>query len=135
MEAQRSKLLIIDAVINVVLGALLLFLPGTTIAFLGLPYADTLFYVSVLGAVLLGIGFALFMETSGRLRMRGLGLAGAVIINFLGAGTVVVWLIIDPFHMPTRGYVVLWSVAALVIGTGVVEIFSLARHRNRNEDK
>ena len=54
-----------------------------------------------------------------------MGLAGAVVINLLAGGTVLVWLIVDPFAMPVRGYVVLWAVVALVIGTAVVELRAL----------
>ena len=134
MQIPKSTLLLADSFINLAFGVFLLFLPGTTIVFFGLPETNTLFYVSVLGAVLLGIGIALFLETLDRPQLRGLGLAGAIAINFLGAGAVAVWLLIDPFHMPTRGYIVLWSVVALVIGIGAIELFGEIRHRHRNED-
>jgi len=122
-----SRLLALDAVINLGLGLCLLAAPGTTLAVLGLPPADTLFYVSVLGAVLTGIGIALWIER-GR-PGRGLGLTGAIVINLLGAGTVAVWLVIDPFDLPLRGYVVLWVVVGLVLGTAAVEVRALLRGR------
>ncbi len=127
-EQQRLTLLAIDSIINVVLGICLLAMPGATIEFFGLPGTDTDFYVTVLGAVLLGTGIALWIERRNQDRWRGLGLVGAIVINTLGAGTVLVWLLLDPFTMPTRGYVVLWTVTVIVLGTGLVELAALLRH-------
>ncbi|MDQ2091295.1 hypothetical protein [Marimonas arenosa] len=126
-ERHRKGLLAIDAVINVVLGVCLLVFPGQTIAFFGLPVTGTYFYVTVLGAVLLGIGIALWIERRNEDRWRGLGLAGAIAINILAAGTVLVWLLVDPFNMPARGYVVLWTVTIVVLGTGLVELAAVVR--------
>ena len=128
-EAHRLRLLETDSLINILLGIALLFFPSTTIAFFGLPTTDTVFYVTILGAVLLGIGIALWLERKNDDRWRGLGLVGAVVINLLGGGTVFVWLVIDPFRMPIRGYVVLWVVSIVVVGTAVVEMLALARNK------
>ena len=132
--ADHLKLLAIDSIINVVLGSCLLFIPGATIRFFGLPPTDTNFYVTVLGAVLLGIGIALWIERHNEERWRGLGLGGAVIINTLGAGTVLVWLILDPFNMPLHGYLVLWSVALIVLGTGLIELAAIFRRSTRSSN-
>ena len=126
-ETQRLRLLEIDSVINVVLGAALLGVPEATIAFFGLPPADELFYVSILGAVLIGIGIALWVERKNDAQWRGLGLFGAVVINLIAGGVLCVWLVIDPFSIPTRGYVVLWAIAVVVIATGAAELVALMR--------
>ena len=126
-EQQRLTLLAIDSIINLVLGICLLSMPGATIEFFGLPETDSHFYVTVLGAVLLGIGIALWIERRNEDRWRGLGLVGAMVINMLGAGTVLVWLLLDPFTMPARGYFVLWSVTVMVLGTALVELAALLR--------
>ena len=60
----KDLLLMIDAIINLILGAVLLFVPRLTIEFLGLPAENTYFYPSILGAVLFGIGIALLMVLS-----------------------------------------------------------------------
>ena len=126
MDRQRTnRLLALDAAINLVLGLCLLVLPRATIAALGLPQTGTLFYVALLGAVLTGIAIALWLERGGL--GRGLGLPGAIAINLLGAGTVAVWLVRDPFDMPLRGYVVLWAVVVLVLGTAALELRALRR--------
>ncbi len=126
-EQLRRNLLAIDAIINVVLGVSLLAFPGQIITLFGLPETNSYFYVTVLGAVLLGIGIALWIERRNADRWRGLGLGGAIIINMLGAGTVFVWLLVDPFDLPTRGYVVLWAVVIIVLGTGLVELVAMMR--------
>ena len=128
-ESHRLRLLGVDSIINLVLGAALLTLPQATITFFGLPATDTAFYVSLLGAILLGIGVALWIERKNDSNWRGLGLLGAVVINLLGGGTVFVWLVIDPFVMPLRGYLVLWLIVFLVLGTAAIELLALRQRR------
>jgi protein-S-isoprenylcysteine O-methyltransferase Ste14 len=78
--------LIIDAVINLILGVLLLLLvpfPEQLPRVLGVPKAANPFYPSVFGAVLLGIGIALLIEIfrTNPQQLVGLGLGSAVAIN------------------------------------------------------
>ena len=128
-EAHRLRLLEVDSIVNLLLGIALLGMPEATIAFFGLPATDEVFYVSILGAVLFGIGVALWVERKNDQLWRGLGLFGALVINLVAGATVCAWLIIDPFAIPARGYVVLWTVAVVVIGIGVVELIELMRRR------
>lgn len=102
-------------------------MPEATIAFLGLPATEEVFYVSILGAVLIGIGIALWVERTNDEQWRGLGLFGAVVINLVAGGVLCVWLVIDPFSIPARGYVVLWTVAIIVVATGAAELAALMR--------
>ena len=53
---KRSALLMADAIINLVLGVLLLFFPPALVRLLGLPQTEQSFYPSILGAVLFGRG-------------------------------------------------------------------------------
>lgn len=89
------------------MGSLLLFIPHIGIELCGLPEANTYSYGSILGAVLLGIGIALLVERHFDRRLRGLGFTGASAINFVAAGAVAIWLLVDPFAMPLSGYVIL----------------------------
>ena len=132
MERASGFLLLTDAFINLALGAMLLFIPHVSIELFGLPPTNTYFYASILGAVLFGIGIALLIERFRAPRFRGLGLAGAISINFVAAGAVAIWLLADPFEMPFRGYLILWSVVALVIGTGIAELIIESRQRSRS---
>ena len=119
----HKTLLCIDAVINLVLGTLLLIYPQSLVEALGLPPVRSAFFPSVLGGVLIGIGIALLL--AGRGGANGLGLDGAIAINLCGAGVVVGWLLVSPDAIPTRGRWTLWTVAAVVIGIGLIEL----RHR------
>jgi uncharacterized membrane protein HdeD (DUF308 family) len=128
-ESRKSLLLTVDSIINLILGGALLFLPRQTILFFGLPPTTTYFYVTVLGAVLFGIGIALWLEKRNDRQWRGLGLGGAIIINVLGAVIVLYWLVTDSFDLPFRGYAVLYSIVVIVFCTALLEIWSIVRRR------
>jgi len=125
MRARHKSLLLLDGAINLILGVVLLLFPVGVVDLLGLPPTTTNFYPSILGAVLAGIGVALLVERFGANKgVRGLGLGGAIAINVCGAGILLVWLLVDPFDIPTRGYVVLWTVATVVLVIAGVELFT-----------
>lgn len=118
-------LLALDAAINLILGLLLLLLPAGVLAFLGLPSTDTYFYSSILGGVIFGIGVALALEWwRGGAGLSGLGLAGAIAINLCGGGTLLYWLLFGETEIPLSGSITLWIVAVVVIGIGLLELFS-----------
>jgi len=125
MKKKVQLLLAADAIINLLLGLLLLLLPTELLEVLGLPPTDTFFYTSILGGVIFGIGVALSLERWGTpMGIRGLGLGGAIAINLCGGGTLLFWLIVGNLDLPLRGLVTLWIVAILVIGIGLVELIS-----------
>ncbi len=124
----RKTLLFADAVINLLLGALLLLYPQWLVEALGLPKTMTAFYPSILGGVLFGIGIALLVAHRGG--AHGLGLDGAIAINLCGAGVLAAWLVLSPGTFTTRGRVTLWTVAILVIGIGLVELGHRARAKS-----
>jgi len=119
MHPTERSLLLVDAIANLLLGSLLLCFPLGVDRLLGLPSSQSSFYPSILGGVILGIGIALLLARAGR---PGLGVDGAIVINLIGAGVLVVWLIARPPLIPTRGMMTLWVVAVVVAGIGVVEI-------------
>ncbi|MEA3441387.1 MAG: hypothetical protein U9R58_14010, partial [Chloroflexota bacterium] len=121
----KGLLLIVDGIVNLVLGILLLIFPRGIVAALGAPVSTSKFYPSILGAVLFGIGLALLMEHFGSDRgIRGLGLGGAIVINLCGAITLAFWLLSGKLQIPTRGNIVLWTIAGIVLVIGLVEISS-----------
>ena len=123
MESRHKSLLLIDGVVNLILGLVLLLYPAGIVELLGLAPTATFFFVIILGAVLFGIGIALLIELYGIPRkVRGLGLGGAVAINLCGAGALVIWLVISPFSLPIRGKIILWSVAIVVSTLAFAEI-------------
>ena len=123
MKAKHRVLLAIDALANLALGAILLFFPAGLMDLLGLPKTDTYFYATILGGVIFGIGIALLLELYGaRAQVRGLGLGGAIAINLCGGGVLLGWLLFGGLDLPLRGWIVLWTVAIVVLGIGVAEI-------------
>ncbi|MDJ0721627.1 MAG: hypothetical protein QNJ04_08345 [Desulfobacterales bacterium] len=125
MNAGHRRLLVIDAAVNLLLGLLLLLFPSGIAAWLGAPTAVSAFYPSILGAVLFGIGLALVLEVKRTgPGPRGLGTAGAICINFCGAGVLAAWLIAAPPAVPLRGQILLWSIAIGVLAIGLVELLS-----------
>jgi len=120
---KEDFLLTSDAIINLILGLLLLFLPLGIDEMLGVPVPHNYFYSSILGAVLAGIGIALLIE---RFRsdkdISGLGLAGAIAINLPGAFILIYWLLFGELHIPLRGFILLWIIALIVLVTGIVEL-------------
>jgi hypothetical protein len=125
VNARHKLLLAVDGAVNVILGTLLLLSPFGLIELLGLPPAGSLFYPVILGAVLLGIGLALFLELLGSPRqVRGLGLGGAIVINLIGASALIAWLVFGSPAIALRGRALLWAVGLLVFLIAVAELAS-----------
>jgi hypothetical protein len=122
-DLRKKALLTLDGVVNLALGVLLALFPRNVAEQLGLPVPSSSFYASILGGVLVGIGLALLIQRFKRSPgTTGLGMEGAMVINFAGAAVLVVWLISGQLDIPTSGYVLLWFVALLVLGIGCAEI-------------
>ena len=123
MKAKSKTLLLIDGIVNLLLGILLLLFPFGIAQLLGVPQPNSNFYPTILGAVIFGIGIALLLEAYGEPRgIHGLGLHGAIAINFCGAGVLTLWLISAPLNLPLRGYVILWTCAIVVLVLGFIEL-------------
>lgn len=124
----RATLLTIDGIVNLTLGILLILFPPPLVAFLGIPTAPR-FYPTILGAVLLGIGIALFLERGFKgWRGSGLGLDGAVVINLCGGLVLGGWLVLGDLALPLRGTLFLWILVIFLVGISSAEI--MARIRN-----
>ena len=122
MEQKHKILLVIDGIINLILGLLLLLFPLGIANIFGVPESDINFYPSILGAIF-GIGIALIIEVYGAPKgIRGLGLGGAIAINLCGAGVLLAWLLLKRFDIPLRGQIILWSIALIVILVGLIEL-------------
>jgi len=137
MERKQEILLSVDGIINVVLGILLLLFPFGISEILGVPKSNTNFYPTILGGVIFGIGIALFIERYGfKYNIRGLGLGGAIAINICGAMVLLIWLLINPFTLHIKGYIILWVIAVGVLLVGIIEFVSKSwRYPNDNESR
>lgn len=118
---RSSKILLVDALINLILGVLLVAFPKSVVDLLGVPQTEVTFYPSILGAILIGIALALLIEYLRRpSAAAGLGVNGAIAINLCGAVLLVGWLLNGKLVIPLRGHVFLWGLsAALVLISGV----------------
>ena len=120
---KASIVLLADAIINYALGILCilyLFIVET----IGVPIVENSFYPNILGAVLFGIGIALTIECYRKQgRMVGLGLGGAVAINLSGGLVLILWLIFGDLNIPLRGHFFLWSLASILVGISLFEVF------------
>ena len=121
--ANHKTLLMFDGLINLILGTVLLIFPSSLVAFLGVPPAQSAFYPSILGGVLLGIAVALFVESrSTHASTSGLGLLGAVCINLCGGLVLCGWLLLGELELPLRGSIFLWSLVALLVAISSIEL-------------
>ena len=124
MKNEDRILLLIDSVVNIVLGLVLLAFPLGSGEILGLPISEKNFYPAILGAVLLGIGIALFIEVKFYDRgKRGLGLDGAIIINIVASVVLIIILIFGQLNISTTGLTILWVVGLSVLIIGLAEYF------------
>lgn len=124
MKNEEKILLIVDGVVNILLGLVLLTFPFGSGEILGLPKSENNFYPMILGAVLLGIGIALFIEVIYFYkRKRGLGLDGAIVINMAASVVLILILIFGQLNVSTTGLIILWIVGLSVLIIGFVEYF------------
>jgi len=120
---RRATLLTIDAIINLLLGVLLIAFSDRLVGLLGVPPADHGFYPNILGGVLFGIGIALIMERGNSTGTGlGLGLGGAIAINLCGGLVLAGWLVFGDLTLPARGLFFLWFLVVLLIGISSVEL-------------
>ena len=120
---RRVRLLTIDAIINLLLGVLLIAFSDGLVELLGVPPAAHGFYPSILGGVLFGIGIALMIESHGTTGSGvGLGLSGAIAINLCGGLVLCGWLVFGDLSLPLRGLIFLWFLFVLLVGISVVEL-------------
>ena len=122
MKEKHKILLTIYGIANVILGLVLLLYPFGIDTLFCLPIPEINFYPTILVAVIFGIGIALLIERySNNKNFHGLGIAGAIIINYCGGITLLIWLLFFPLNIPFHGYIILWFVAVIVLVIGILE--------------
>jgi hypothetical protein len=131
---RHRALLLADAIVNLVLGVLLLLTwpHGDLLArWLGVPVPGTPFYASILGAVLVGIGIALLIERRRALHLSavGLGLGGAIAINLCGGIALAAWLLFGRLDLPLRGWLLLGTLDVTLLAISVLELTAHPRVR------
>ena len=125
---RKTNILFVDSVLNFLIGVLLLIFPRGIIEFLGIPMVRNAFYPGILGAILMGIGIALFYEWFGKKSdIVGLGIGGAIIINACVGLALLAWLLFGGLDMPARGHVILWCLVLIVFIVILVEIIKVKK--------
>ena len=131
-----NKLLRLDAVINFFLWILLLLtipFPQQLSAFLGVPMIEQGFYSSIMGAVFMGIGVSLLLESNRQTdqQMIGLGLVGAITINLCGGFVLLGWLLFGNLNLPLQGSIFLWVIAIILVGISSVELIAYRKAQSK----
>jgi uncharacterized membrane-anchored protein len=126
MKKEDKILLVIDSAVNIVIGIILLCFPLGIGDYLRLPNSDNNFYPTLLGALIFGIGIALFIEykysDNGK---RGLGIEGAIIINLIASSVLIIFLVFGNLNISLLGSAILWFVGILVFAIGLFEYFRI----------
>lgn len=116
-----QQLLWIETLLKLSAGLVLVAAPGWTARALGLPRDPTGFWPRVLGGVLLGLAGGFVLE--GWIgHVHGLGLAAALVLNFVIAGTLGTLLVLGKAAPTRRGRVLLWLVVALLVLLALLEL-------------
>jgi hypothetical protein len=124
-----KTLILIDAIINLLLGIILLAYSKPVVELFGLPDTEQFFYPNILGAILFGIGIALVIEYKRKGRFVGLGLAGAMSINLMGGVVLFLWLVSGNLSLPLQGKIILWALDILLGIVSSLELITSLRKK------
>ncbi len=126
-----KAILVIDAIINFILGVLLLLFPPQIVNWLGVPTSPSAFYPNILGAIFIGISVALIIGAFQKHSSRagGLGVIGAVAINLCGGTALTMWLLFGQLRLPTKGLILLWALVVALFTISLTELMCFGRTR------
>lgn len=119
-----QQLLWIETLLKLCAGLLLVLTPRTTIKLFGLTPAESGFWPRLLGAVLIGMAGALYLE-GGWPGSSGLGLGGCVIVNLSAVSIMVSLLVLEAGPPSARGRGATWGIVILLIGLSILEVANL----------
>ena len=110
-----QQLLYIETILKLSGGVVLLLLPLTACSVFGLPKPQTGLWPRLLGTVLIGIAGATYVE--GATTVRGLGMAGCLIINMVAVASILTLLTFGAAGSSrrARGVLALLAVALLFL--------------------
>ena len=95
--------------------------PMSAIKLFGLPLTNTGFWPRLLGAVLIGLAVALFLEARVE-GSHGLGLAGCVVVNLCGAAMIATLLVTEAGPPSMRGRFLFWLIVLLLLTLSILEM-------------
>lgn len=116
-----QQLLWFETLLKLTGGAVLVLAPVATLRLLGLPTPASGFWPRLLGAVLIGLSAATFIEGAWE-GSRGLGLAGLIVINILSAAAIALSGLFGGGATTRRGTFTLSALVVLLFVLALVEI-------------
>ena len=119
----KSKLLISDAMIDLLIGLALVIFPVKIIEFFGLPMFENPFYVIMLGSMLVGIAVALLIDCFTP-ELQGLGLFGAIIINLCVSIVLLICLATGILNIALKAKIGVILLIIILIGLSCLEYFT-----------
>lgn len=118
-----QQLLWLETLLKFSAGLLLVLAPLSAIRLLGLPRTESGFWPRLVGTLLVGLAVALFLE--GSTGAHGLGLAGCIVINLLGASVLASSLLVEAGPPSARGRGITWAVVLILVLLSILEIANL----------
>ncbi|MFY0615654.1 MAG: hypothetical protein JXQ99_29265 [Hyphomicrobiaceae bacterium] len=120
-----DQLLWLETLLKGSIGLIMLITPLTAAKLAGLPHGNTAFWPRLFGAALLAIAAAFafegYTQLNPKITANGIGLGGAVIINFVTTLSLIGTIILKGVTT-RRGLVLLWSLSLALIFLTLFEI-------------
>lgn len=118
-----SQILQFELILKGGAGLMLLLIPVTTARLLGFPYDRSGIWGRLLGAVMIGIAGAIYVEHDVE-GARGLGVPGLILINIIGIFALLVIVIFQGVGS-RRGAMAAWFTIAVLFSLSLLEIIQL----------
>ncbi len=115
-----QQLLWIETLLKFSGGVVLVLFPLSAARALGLPKGDVGLWPRLLGAVLIGLSAATFLEGQGT-GPRGVGLGGLFAVNLSAAILLIVLLGLGRAAGTVRGRFILWMLLIMLLGLSALE--------------
>lgn len=116
-----QQILFIEFVLKLSGGLVLTIAPLTAAKVFGLPVANSGFWPRLLGAVLIGLAGAIWLQSDVP-NTDGIAAGGLLIINLVSAIVLMSLLVMDAASRTKRGTIALWALFAVLLGLSLAEL-------------
>lgn len=116
-----QQVLWIETILKGTAGVLLFLLPGLVCRVFGLPHGANVFWARITGALLVGIGAAVYVDGAWP-AARGLGLGGLAALNLTAAALVLSLSTLGRAAETARGTVALVVLAVALVLLALIEV-------------
>jgi hypothetical protein len=111
---ELQQLLWIETLLKLAGGLSLLLAPTSIVRLFGLPATGATLWPRLLGAVLLGLSAATYIEGAWP-GSRGLGLVGCIVINLAAAASITAVTVLGGGADTRRGHAALWLLVTILV--------------------